>query len=185
MGCAIRPLYLRSQKNETHDGTIPDGSQPTGLAPPIRIRSATRAAKQKPGKNHEIREFPAARPVASEDFARIAQTRKPKPDCYHLTTDSEHFDHDTTCNIRRLPVSRSGPALPGIALVESFLSECPSPDAARWRDRLQSKAGWDPFAFVDLCESCANSEESELALAARRIQLAEMALLLEFTRNAS
>lgn len=63
-----------------------------------------------------------------------------------------------------------------------ILSASRSPEATTWRDRLQSRAGWDPFAFVDLCEACARDESTELALVARRIQLAEMALLLEFTR---
>lgn len=63
-----------------------------------------------------------------------------------------------------------------------ILSECPSPEAARWRERWTKQGAWDSFAFVELCEACADDEERELALAARRIQLVEMALLLEFTR---
>jgi hypothetical protein len=35
------------------------------------------------------------------------------------------------------------------------------------------------MAFVDLCQKCAVEEESPLALTARRIQVTEMALLLE------
>jgi hypothetical protein len=64
-----------------------------------------------------------------------------------------------------------------------ILNTCSNPDAAPWRDRLLSKSGWDPFAFVDLCEACADDELADLSLAARQIQLVEMALLLEFTRN--
>jgi hypothetical protein len=56
--------------------TPPFGSQPSGFVPPLRIRSANRPAKQKPEKNSPFEEQQAARPIASEDFARIAQTRK-------------------------------------------------------------------------------------------------------------
>ncbi|MGQ0634095.1 MAG: hypothetical protein ACT4QC_05780 [Planctomycetaceae bacterium] len=62
----------------------------------------------------------------------------------------------------------------------AILRAAPAPVAARWRDRLCRSDGIDPVAFVDLCESLAGDEESELALAARRIQFAELWLLLEF-----
>jgi hypothetical protein len=51
--------------------------------------------------------------------------------------------------------------------------------ARRWAARLLGARGWDPFAFVDLCEECAGDENSELALAARRIQAIEMSLLMK------
>lgn len=56
-----------------------------------------------------------------------------------------------------------------------------SSEARKWCSRLQTRAGWDPFAFVDLCEHCAEKEETSLGLAARRIQQQEMALLLDLT----
>ena len=62
-----------------------------------------------------------------------------------------------------------------------ILEKCPAPEAADWRARLGAQARWDPFAFVDLCQKCAADEESELAIAARRIQLAEMSLLTNLT----
>jgi hypothetical protein len=58
------------------------------------------------------------------------------------------------------------------------LSECRAPQADVWRDRLQSGSKWNPLAFVDLCEACAANENSLLAIAARRIQYAEMNLLM-------
>jgi hypothetical protein len=61
---------------------------------------------------------------------------------------------------------------------DGILAKCGAPDAARWRERLQAGSKWDPFAFVDLCEECAADEASELALAARRIQYAEMSMLI-------
>jgi hypothetical protein len=67
---------------------------------------------------------------------------------------------------------------------DGILAKCGAPDAARWRQRLQAGSKWDPFAFVDLCEECAADETTELALAARRIQYAEMSMLvgtLEFS----
>lgn len=61
-----------------------------------------------------------------------------------------------------------------------ILSRCDA-DAQEWGHRLQPKGEWDPFAFVDFCEKCAGDEETELALAARRIQHAEMLLLISST----
>lgn len=49
---------------------------------------------------------------------------------------------------------------------------------SRWTSRLKVDAGWDPFAFVDMCERAAGDEEGELGMAARRIQWMEMLLLL-------
>ncbi len=60
----------------------------------------------------------------------------------------------------------------------AILAASAAADAPRWRDRLQAGSKWDPFAFVDLCEECAEDETSELAMAARRIQFAEMSLLM-------
>lgn len=64
---------------------------------------------------------------------------------------------------------------------EIILRESAAPDIGRWQSRLLSGSRWDAFAFVDFCEACAANEESPLALTARRIQLAEMRLLLEMT----
>ncbi|MBI3861968.1 MAG: hypothetical protein HY290_08725 [Planctomycetia bacterium] len=66
---------------------------------------------------------------------------------------------------------------------DETLANLEDPGAGRWRDRLQPGAKWDPFAFVDLCEECAADEESELALAARRIQYFEMSLLMRMTAS--
>ncbi len=51
--------------------------------------------------------------------------------------------------------------------------------AEAWRARL-SRGGWDPLAFVDLCEACATPGH-ELETATRRIQRCEMTLLLNAT----
>jgi hypothetical protein len=59
-----------------------------------------------------------------------------------------------------------------------ILSEAPDDVRSRWASRLKVDAAWDPFAFVDLCESAAGDEEGELELTARRIQWSEMLLLL-------
>ena len=61
---------------------------------------------------------------------------------------------------------------------EAALSEPGSPDFEKWKSRLCSGSKWDPLAFVDLCETAAGDEDSELGLAARKIQYAEMSLLL-------
>lgn len=63
-------------------------------------------------------------------------------------------------------------------LVKPALSECPDPQAAKWADRLCPNGGWDAFAFVDLCQTVGSREDSPLAISARRIQWAEILLLL-------
>ncbi|MBS0261422.1 MAG: hypothetical protein JSS02_05650 [Planctomycetes bacterium] len=62
----------------------------------------------------------------------------------------------------------------------SILTSCNNSASDRWRDKLISDDQWNPFAFVDLCQACAQDETSDLAWAARRIQFAEMCLLLSF-----
>jgi hypothetical protein len=64
---------------------------------------------------------------------------------------------------------------------DETLAKLTDPEAARWRDRLQPGSKWDPFAFVDLCEVCADDETTDLAYAARRIQYIEMSLLMGVT----
>lgn len=66
---------------------------------------------------------------------------------------------------------------------DAILEKSTAVEAPQWRDRLQGGSKWDPFAFVDLCEACANDESTELSLAARRIQYAEMALLMSVTQS--
>lgn len=61
---------------------------------------------------------------------------------------------------------------------DSVLAACRAPRAETWRARVQAGSQWNPLAFVDLCEECAADETSELAIAARRIQYAEMCLLV-------
>jgi hypothetical protein len=66
---------------------------------------------------------------------------------------------------------------------DSILSTCNSVDAPRWRTAITAKGRqkWDALAFVDFCEELADSHDVELSLAARQIQLIEMALLLSST----
>jgi hypothetical protein len=61
---------------------------------------------------------------------------------------------------------------------DAVLEECEASQAAEWRGRLQAGSKWNPLAFVDLCQECAADENSDLAIAARRIQYAEMCLLM-------
>lgn len=63
-------------------------------------------------------------------------------------------------------------------VADGILAACTAPDASKWRNRLQADSRWNPLAFVDLCEECAADEQSDLAIAARRIQYAEMSLLV-------
>lgn len=48
-----------------------------------------------------------------------------------------------------------------------------------WKSRLVSHAGWDPFAFVDLCAAAEN--DAELRAWCEQVQYEEMLLLLEYS----
>lgn len=65
------------------------------------------------------------------------------------------------------------------------LDESGSPEAASWKNRLGAPGNWDPFAFVDLCQATSRGGDTDLAQAARRIQWAEMLLLLVHTAEAA
>jgi hypothetical protein len=72
------------------------------------------------------------------------------------------------------------------ALAQQAFDECPSSDAAHWNSRLVGASGWDAAAFIDLCETAERSSDDDLTTAAKRIQWAEMLILLEHTyRQAS
>ena len=58
-----------------------------------------------------------------------------------------------------------------------ILNDAPADIRSHWAPKLKVDAGWDPFAFVDMCESAAGEEDSPLGLTARRIQWLEMLLL--------
>ena len=61
---------------------------------------------------------------------------------------------------------------------DGILENSKAADAPLWRERLQAGSEWNPLAFVDMCEQCAHDETTELAIAARRIQYAEMSMLM-------
>jgi len=65
------------------------------------------------------------------------------------------------------------------------LEESGSSEAASWRNRLGAPGNWDPFAFVDLCQTTSRGRDPDLAQAARRIQWVEMLLLLVHTAEAA
>jgi hypothetical protein len=65
-----------------------------------------------------------------------------------------------------------------------IMKDAPGDVRSRWVSRLKVDAGWDPLAFVDMCEAAAGDEESELGLTARRIQWSEMLLLLRHCAQA-
>jgi hypothetical protein len=64
---------------------------------------------------------------------------------------------------------------------DAILRSCASPHADRWRTKLGCPADWNPFAFVDLCQSCESGHAPDLTTAARQIQFAEMLLLFRQT----
>jgi hypothetical protein len=65
------------------------------------------------------------------------------------------------------------------ALAGQAFDECNSSDVADWKHRVAGSNGWDGGAFIDLCQTAERSSDSELTTAAKRIQWAEMLLLLE------
>ncbi len=54
-------------------------------------------------------------------------------------------------------------------------------DTPGWDHKLKLSSGWDPFAFIDLCQECNRSGNLQLVEWAENIQWAEMLLLLEQT----
>jgi len=63
----------------------------------------------------------------------------------------------------------------------SLLTQCQSSAAPGWEERLMAADGWNPFAFVDLCEHCCQTGDEALTRVAEEIQFAEMLLLIEQT----
>jgi len=104
------------------------------------------------------------------------QGRPRNGDYWHAIFHRREPDYGNACywfrNVGRHPVF---PALAEQA--RDILTRCPDEQAGRWLTKLTA-AGWDPFSFVDLCRECENEEDSALGIAARRIQWAEMLLLL-------
>ena len=71
-------------------------------------------------------------------------------------------------------------------LAEQALDECGSFAVDDWKHRVTGSNGWDGAAFIDLCQTAEQSSDLELTTAAKRIQWAEMLLLLEHSyRQAS
>ncbi len=67
---------------------------------------------------------------------------------------------------------------------QGILQRCSDDAAGRWMNQLFPRDGWDPLAFVDLCERCEGSNDA-LAVAAREVQFVEMLLLLEHSHRAA
>jgi hypothetical protein len=66
-------------------------------------------------------------------------------------------------------------------LADGILAKCASPAAAGWRAKVAGSGSWDPYAFIDLCETCVRGRDADLTRAAEEIQFAEMHLLLAAT----
>ena len=66
---------------------------------------------------------------------------------------------------------------------EQAFKECNSSDTEHWKSRLTEANGWDGAAFIDLCQTAERSFDPELTTAAKRIQWAEMLLLLDHTHR--
>jgi len=65
------------------------------------------------------------------------------------------------------------------AVLERVATEAASPELGRWQNRLVKHGTWDPFAFVDACETAAeHPNDSEFRQALEEIQHFEMLHLL-------
>lgn len=73
-----------------------------------------------------------------------------------------------------------------VPLAEQALAECASSEAEDWKSRLTDPSGWNGAAFIDFCQDAEISSDAALKTAAKRIQWAEMLLLLDHSwRQAS
>lgn len=68
-----------------------------------------------------------------------------------------------------------------LAAAVTVLLEANPGIAGEWGARLLPSGEWDPFAFVDLCESRPRGEDDALSQFAQRVQWIEMLLLLQQT----
>jgi len=66
-------------------------------------------------------------------------------------------------------------------LADESLAKCASPTASGWRAKVVRNGSWDPYAFIDLCETCVRGRDADLTRVAEEIQFAEMHLLLAAT----
>ncbi|MFP6765807.1 MAG: hypothetical protein VB858_19405 [Planctomycetaceae bacterium] len=66
-------------------------------------------------------------------------------------------------------------------IASQALEECHSPAAELWMNRLGRTEMWDSAAFVDFCQTAQEGSDPDLMQAARRIQWAEMLILLAHT----
>jgi hypothetical protein len=63
--------------------------------------------------------------------------------------------------------------------VEMIFQDSESSATQNARRKLLAKSQWDPFAFVDFCQECAQGDDPERTRIAEEIQWREMCLLLE------
>lgn len=78
-------------------------------------------------------------------------------------------------------VGRHPAFVPLATAAATLLAASDSAAAASWKGRILRGGEWNPSAFVDLCAECAESRDRTLATTARRIQRAEMLILLAQT----
>jgi len=63
-------------------------------------------------------------------------------------------------------------------LADQAFDECNAADSSDWKHRVAGSNGWDGAAFIDLCQAAEQSSNADLTTAAKKIQWAEMLLLL-------
>jgi hypothetical protein len=66
-------------------------------------------------------------------------------------------------------------------LSDSVFASVTDSKSEQWRSKCKTSQGWDPYAFMDFCSYCRRTPETPLNEIARKIQWAEMLLLLEQT----
>lgn len=77
------------------------------------------------------------------------------------------------------------PVFDGLGPVaDALLAQAAFPSASEWRSTLCG-SGWDPLAFVDLCQEALSTGDRDLISVAKQIQQAEMECLLGHCWNSS
>lgn len=150
---------------------------------PMALRGREQMARQAAPGIGDVSLLLAGKALIDDDLDMshtLAQSQEGRPDAdyWHAIMHRREPDYGNSKYWFR-HVGRH-PVFAQLALqTAEILNDAPPEIRSRWAYRLKVDSGWDPFAFVDLCAAAAGDENSDLAMTARRIQWAEMLLLLK------